>query len=137
MWDAGKGVLRLQEMIFSVLTDAWVVYLETWAAVRWPDMARLPKDAVFGKKRKARSGTESHGVARSANEEDPRLAPHLALMCSAFCYHGDAHQEFVLQGPSRIRAKHVWDNSRPLGGFGSLKITCRNRAKGFFCCDIL
>lgn len=59
--DAVVRATLLEEMIFSVLTDAWVVYLE-----------------------------------------DPRLAPHLALMCSSFCYHADSHQEFVLQGGVRL-----------------------------------
>ncbi|CAE7892743.1 unnamed protein product [Symbiodinium sp. KB8] len=59
--DAVVRATLLEEMIFSVLTDAWVVYLE-----------------------------------------DPRLAPHLGLMCSAFCYHSDSHQEFVLQGGVRL-----------------------------------
>eukprot|EP00930_Biecheleria_cincta_P042926 TRINITY_DN29538_c0_g1_i1.p1 TRINITY_DN29538_c0_g1~~TRINITY_DN29538_c0_g1_i1.p1 ORF type:complete len:5332 (-),score=1004.55 TRINITY_DN29538_c0_g1_i1:66-16061(-) len=59
--DAVVRSTMLEEMLFSVLTDAWVVYIE-----------------------------------------DPRLAPHLALMCSAFCYHTDAHQEFVLQGGVRL-----------------------------------
>eukprot|EP00971_Amphidinium_carterae_P268958 5335880-Amphidinium_carterae.1 len=34
--------------------------------------------------------------------EQPRLAPHLALMCSNFAYHADTHQEFTLQGGLRI-----------------------------------
>ncbi|CAE8591234.1 unnamed protein product, partial [Polarella glacialis] len=61
---AGDAVVRatlMEEMLFSILADAWVVYIE-----------------------------------------DPRIAPHLALMCSAFCYHSDAHQEFVLQGGVRL-----------------------------------
>eukprot|EP00931_Biecheleriopsis_adriatica_P096456 TRINITY_DN7010_c0_g1_i1.p1 TRINITY_DN7010_c0_g1~~TRINITY_DN7010_c0_g1_i1.p1 ORF type:complete len:5389 (-),score=1202.56 TRINITY_DN7010_c0_g1_i1:94-16260(-) len=61
---AGDAVVRatlLEEMLFSVLADAWVVYVE-----------------------------------------DQRLAPHLALMCSAFCYHTDSHSEFVLQGGVRL-----------------------------------
>ena len=32
---------------------------------------------------------------------EPRIQPHLALLCSAFCYYADSHQEFVLQGGVR------------------------------------
>lgn len=34
--------------------------------------------------------------------EDPRVMPHIALMCSAVAYHSDAHEEFVLQGGVRV-----------------------------------
>jgi hypothetical protein len=34
--------------------------------------------------------------------EDPRLAPHLALMCSSFAHHSDCHQEFVMQHGVRL-----------------------------------
>lgn len=34
--------------------------------------------------------------------QDPKVMPHLALMCSAFAYYEDVHQEFVLQGGVRM-----------------------------------
>jgi len=34
--------------------------------------------------------------------EEPHIAPHLALMCSAFAYHADTHQEYVMQGGVRL-----------------------------------
>jgi hypothetical protein len=34
--------------------------------------------------------------------EEPRLAPHLALMCSTFTHHSDTHRDFVMQHGVRL-----------------------------------
>lgn len=34
--------------------------------------------------------------------DEPKIAPHLALMCSAFVHHPDTHEDFALQGGIRL-----------------------------------